>query len=92
MSFVADFGMSVQDAAHHPRIDVSSPDLVTADRRLPAGVLQALRGDGPIEVVEHGVAPVHSSACLNIIVQHADRAAESHQRRVWLWSAALSQH
>ena len=24
MTFLADFGMSVEDAAHHPRIDVSS--------------------------------------------------------------------
>src|SRR5438270_185157 len=43
LSFVADFGMRPEDAAHHPRIDVSDPDLVNADRRLPADVLDALR-------------------------------------------------
>ncbi len=91
MSFVADFGMSVQDAAHHPRIDVSTPDLVTADRRLPAGVLQALRGDGPIEVVEHGVAPVNF-ACPNIIVQHADGQRSGMSDVFSPWSAALAQH
>ena len=36
MTFIADFGMGVDDAAHHPRIDVSSVDAVSADRRLPA--------------------------------------------------------
>ncbi|HEY8288308.1 MAG TPA: gamma-glutamyltransferase, partial [Acetobacteraceae bacterium] len=34
MTFIADFGMTPEQAAHHPRIDVSGPDGVTADRRL----------------------------------------------------------
>ena len=34
MTFVADFGMDLDQAAHHPRIDVSGPDGVSADRRL----------------------------------------------------------
>ena len=29
MTFIADFGMSVEEAAHHPRIDVSSVDGAT---------------------------------------------------------------
>ena len=37
MSFVADFGMTPEAAAHQPRIDVSGPDKVTADRRARAG-------------------------------------------------------
>ena len=36
VSFVADFGMDPEAAAHQPRIDVSGPDGVSADRRLPA--------------------------------------------------------
>ena len=46
ISYIADFGMSVDDAAHHPRIDVSSVDKVSADRRLPAEVLSALAAEG----------------------------------------------
>ena len=37
MTFIADFGMDLETAAHYPRIDVSEPDQVSADRRLPAG-------------------------------------------------------
>ena len=44
MSFVADFGMTPEAAAHQPRIDVSGPDKVTADRRLPPDILRALAG------------------------------------------------
>ena len=33
MSFIADFGMTPEQAAHQPRIDVSDPDSVSADPR-----------------------------------------------------------
>ena len=46
MTFIADFGMDMETAAHHPRIDVSSVDAVSADRRLPSAVLDALAADG----------------------------------------------
>ena len=66
MSFVADFGMTPEAAAHQPRIDVSGPDKVTADRRLAPDILRALQADGPVEVVEHGVLPINF-ACPNLI-------------------------
>src|SRR6185369_5955995 len=43
VSFVADFGMALEAAAHQPRIDVSGPDKVTADRRLDPDILRALQ-------------------------------------------------
>src|ERR1700735_1157123 len=71
MTFIADFGMDVETAAHHPRIDVSSVDAVTADRRLPSDVLDALAAEGTLETVEHGAVPINF-ACPNAIVQRAD--------------------
>ncbi len=68
LAFVHRFGMSPEQAAHHPRIDVSGPDGVNADARLPAATLDALRADGPVAVVEHGVLPVNF-ACPNLLVQ-----------------------
>jgi gamma-glutamyltranspeptidase/glutathione hydrolase len=56
---VHDFGMDVEEAAHWPRIDVSGPDLVSADRRLPAQVVDALRALGDCEVVDHNVPPIN---------------------------------
>jgi gamma-glutamyltranspeptidase/glutathione hydrolase len=37
-SFLLDHGMSLEDAFHQPRLDVSGPDLVTIDARLPFAV------------------------------------------------------
>ncbi len=90
LAFVADFGMSVDEAAHHPRIDVSSPDLVSADRRLTAEVIAALRAEAPIEVVEHGVSPVNF-ACPNLIAQHADGTRAGIGDVFSPWSAAVAQ-
>ncbi len=66
LSYVADFGMDPETAAHHPRLDVSSPDGVTADRALGAEVLAALARDGAVTEVDHGVLPVNF-ACPNLI-------------------------
>ena len=43
----------MEEAAHHPQIDVSSTDTVTADRRLGEAIIGALKADGTTEVVEH---------------------------------------
>jgi len=90
MSFVADFGMSLEDAAHHPRIDVSGPDGVSADRRLPEDVIAALGADGPTEVVEHSVMPINF-ACPNMIVQPADGSRQGISDAASPWSAAVAQ-
>ncbi|WP_027284526.1 gamma-glutamyltransferase [Rubritepida flocculans] len=68
LSYVADFAMDPEAAAHHPRLDVSGPEGVTADRRLGEAVIAALAADAPVEVVEHAVMPVNF-ACPNLIQQ-----------------------
>lgn len=90
LSFVADFHMRPEDAAHHPRIDVSDADLVNADRRFPADVLDALRADGPTEVVEHSVIPINF-ACPNLIVQEAHGERTGISDVLSPWSAAVAQ-
>jgi gamma-glutamyltranspeptidase/glutathione hydrolase len=90
IAYIADFGMCVEDAAHHPRIDVSSVDKVTADRRLPAEVLSALAADGELEVVEHSTIPINF-ACPNVIVQHGDGTRSGISDVVSPWSAAIAQ-
>ena len=90
LSFLADFGMDVEAAAHHPRIDVSGPDLVSVDRRMPPAVIDALAADGPIEVVEHGVMPINF-ACPNAIVLGADGVRRGISDAASPWSAAVAQ-
>jgi gamma-glutamyltranspeptidase/glutathione hydrolase len=89
MSFVADFGMTPEKAAHQPRIDVSGPGLVTADRRLAPDILRALEADGPVEIVEHGVLPLNF-ACPNLLMQR-DGVRTGISDAASPWSAAVAQ-
>jgi len=90
MSFIADFGMTAEQAAHHPRIDVSDPEATTADPRLPAEVIAALAQDGPTEVAEHGVLPVNY-ANPNLIVRAADGSVTGVSDVMSPWSLAIAQ-
>ena len=67
LSFLVDFGMSLDDAAHRPRINVDGSDLVEADARLPAETLAMLEGRFPVAVRPHGVHP-SAYACPNAVV------------------------
>jgi gamma-glutamyltranspeptidase/glutathione hydrolase len=87
--FVAEFGMTPEQAAHQPRIDVSDADKVTADRRLAPDILRALEADGPVQIVEHAVLPLNF-ACPNLIMQDAGgRTGISDAASPW--SAAVAQ-
>jgi gamma-glutamyltranspeptidase/glutathione hydrolase len=91
LSFVAGFGMDPEAAAHHPRIDVSGPEGVTADPRLPAGTLAALsQAAGPIGAVDHGVLPVNY-ACPNLIAVGPDGMRVGVSDAMSPWSAAVAQ-
>jgi gamma-glutamyltranspeptidase/glutathione hydrolase len=89
VSFVADFGMSPEAAGHQPRIDVSDPNKVTADRRLAPDILRALQADGPLDIVEHAVLPINF-ACPNLIAQ-AGGARTGISDATSPWSAAVAQ-
>ena len=90
MTYVADFGMTPEAAAHYPRLDVSGPDDVTADRRLGEEVIAALSADAPTEVVTAGVYPINF-ACPNLIVQRADGSRSGISDWVSPWSLAVAQ-
>lgn len=90
LAFVADFAMDPQAAAHQPRIDVSGPDEITADRRLAADILAALGKEGRLEIVEHGVLPVNF-ACPNLIESRADGTRAGISDAMSPWSAALAE-
>jgi gamma-glutamyltranspeptidase/glutathione hydrolase len=87
--FVAEFGMSPEAAAHQPRIDVSGPNHVTADRRLAPDIIKALEADGPLQIVEHAVMPINF-ACPNLILQ-ADGVRTGISDAASPWSAAVAQ-
>ena len=88
-SFVAGFGMDLTAASLHPRIDVSDPEVVHADQRLSDEVLKALRAQGPVELMEHGVLPVNF-ACPNLVISR-DGVRSGVTDVMSPWSAAVAQ-
>jgi gamma-glutamyltranspeptidase/glutathione hydrolase len=89
MTYIADFGMDPETAGHHPRIDVSGVDDVSADPRLGAAVIAALQADSPCEVLEHGVSSNY--ACPNVILQRPDGTRTGMSDAQSPWSAAIAQ-
>jgi gamma-glutamyltranspeptidase/glutathione hydrolase len=89
VSFVSEFGMTPEAAAHQPRIDVSSPSKVTADNRLAPDILRALEAEGETEIVEWGVLPINF-ACPNLLMQ-ADGVRTGISDAASPWSAAVAQ-
>jgi gamma-glutamyltranspeptidase/glutathione hydrolase len=90
MTYVADFGMDLEAAAHHPRIDVSNAEDVTVDRRLGEAVIAALQAGGPTTVVTNSVVPINF-ACPNVIVQRSDGTRVGISDAMSPWSAAVAQ-
>jgi gamma-glutamyltranspeptidase / glutathione hydrolase len=89
-SFVVDFDMSPDEAAHQPRIDVSGEDGVAIDRRLPEAVIDRLIGRSGAHLVEHTVWPANF-ACPNLIVRGEDGVNRGVSDALSPWSAAVGE-
>ncbi len=72
ISFLVDFSMSVEDACHQPRLDVSGTPLVTLDARLPAAVVDHLAQRHQVTRAQHGVYPA-LFACPNLVARDENR-------------------
>jgi gamma-glutamyltranspeptidase / glutathione hydrolase len=70
-SFLVDFAMSAEEAAHHPRIDVSGSDRLAIDVRMPAPIREALAARPEASVVEHAAWPARF-ACPNLVLRGSD--------------------
>jgi gamma-glutamyltranspeptidase/glutathione hydrolase len=89
-SFIVDFDMSPEDAAHHPRIDVSAAEGVAIDRRLPEAVIDRLSSRGGASVVEHTVWP-QQFACPNLVQRGEDGVNHGISDVMSPWSAAVAE-
>ncbi len=90
MTYVADFGMDPQQAAHYPRIDVAGPDKVSADAELGEEIIAALRGDAPTETLTRSLMP-GNFANPNLILQRPDGSRTGISDNRSPWSAAVAQ-
>jgi len=89
-SFIVDFGMTPEQAAHHPRIDVSGDSGVALDRRLPAAVLDRLSNRPGASFVEHTVWP-QRFACPNLVLRGEDGLNYGITDAMTPWSAAIAE-
>ncbi|WP_137701595.1 gamma-glutamyltransferase [Marimonas lutisalis] len=91
-AFVADFGMDVGQAFHHPRIDVSGGPLVVADETLPAETVAALGVEHEVRTARRAVFPYAfacpagvmrrkglNSGCTEIMSPWGDAISEPHE-------------
>jgi gamma-glutamyltranspeptidase/glutathione hydrolase len=69
-SFIVDFGMDSEAAAHHPRIDFNGSERFGIDRRLPPEIIERLSRRPGAAVVEHTVFPSRF-ACPNLVMREA---------------------
>lgn len=56
-SFIADYGMDLEEAIHTPRIDASGVSGMVVDEDLPGGVGEALAALGPVKKAKRTVHP-----------------------------------
>jgi gamma-glutamyltranspeptidase / glutathione hydrolase len=89
-SFIVDFGMEPEAAAHHPRIDVSGSERAAIDRRLPAAIVEPLSALPGATLVEHGVYPSRF-ACPNLVLRGADGINHGISDVMSPWSAAIAE-
>ena len=89
-SFVVDFGMDPEAAAHHPRIDVNGGERSGIDRRLPPAIIAPLMAKSGATLVEHGVYPARF-ACPNLVMHGADGLNHGISDVMSPWSAAVAE-
>jgi gamma-glutamyltranspeptidase / glutathione hydrolase len=89
-SFIIDFGMDLEMAAHHPRVDVSGGDRIGIDPRLAAGIIERLSAQPGATLVEHTVFPARF-ACPNLVLRGADGVNHSITDVMSPWSAAAAE-
>jgi len=89
-SFIVDFGMTAEAAAHHPRIDVSGSDRIGIDCRLSAAIIKRLSSQPGAALVEHTVHP-DRFARPNLVLRGADGVNHGISDVMSPWSAAVAE-
>ena len=67
ISFLRDNGMTLDEAIHHPRIDVSGGEVVMADRKLPEATQQALARKFSVHSTDRVAFPLLPFACPSLV-------------------------
>ncbi|MGE5269329.1 MAG: gamma-glutamyltransferase [Thiohalocapsa sp.] len=89
-SFIVDFAMSPEEAAHHPRIDVSGDSGIAIDRRLGEAIRDRLATRAGSAIVEHTAWP-SLFACPNLVLRGEDGLNYGISDVMSPWSAAIAE-
>jgi gamma-glutamyltranspeptidase/glutathione hydrolase len=89
-SFIVDFGMDPEGAAHQPRVDVSGSDRIGIDYRLPAAIVERLSSQPGAALVEHTVHP-DRFARPNLVLRGDDGLNCGISDVMSPWSAAIAE-
>jgi gamma-glutamyltranspeptidase / glutathione hydrolase len=89
-SFIVDFGMDPQTAAHHPRVDVSGGEGIGIDSRFEASIVARLSKQPGATLVEHTVFPARF-ACPNLVLCGLDGVNYGISDVMSPWSAAVAE-
>jgi len=82
MSYMADFGMSLEEAFHAPRIDASTPTIRVNARAQPE-VAAAIATKYPVEVVEDALYPVHFAVPSAVMREGGTNTGMAHPHSPW---------
>jgi gamma-glutamyltranspeptidase/glutathione hydrolase len=89
-SFIVDFAMTPEEAAHQPRIDVSGDTGIAIDRRLSEAIRDRLSTRSGAAIVEHSVWP-QRFACPNLVMRGEDGLNYGISDVMSPWSAAVAE-
>ncbi len=89
-SFVVDFGMDPQAAAHHPRVDVNGGERIGIDCRIPIDIIERLSAEPGASLIEHTVFPSRF-ACPNLVLCGEDGINHGISDVMSPWSAAVAE-
>ncbi len=89
-SFIVDFGMDAESAAHHPRIDFSGGVHLDIDDRLPPAVCERLLAEPNARRVEHVAWPARF-ACPNLVLHGEDGRNHGITDVMSPWSATVAE-
>jgi gamma-glutamyltranspeptidase/glutathione hydrolase len=89
-SFIVDFAMTAEEAAHHPRIDVSGESGIAIDCRVSEAIRDRLGSRAGAAVVEHTAWPARF-ACPNLVLRGEDGINYGVSDVMSPWSAAVAE-
>ncbi|WP_199489599.1 gamma-glutamyltransferase [Pseudotabrizicola alkalilacus] len=88
VSFVTDYGMTLEEAFHYPRIDASSPTILV-DSRDGMDVASTIARDWPVRIIDNTLYPVNFAIPSAVMcTAPGEFSGQAHPYQPWAYAAA----